>query len=286
MREKLAFLVISSLLLCGPVLAQEPAAMCGVPDVDPETARWIERLVEGYRARGKADVQPVRIPVAFHVVTAGQQGQVSRKQIGTMMRHLNWAFRGSPYSFYLERIDRTDRPAWHNNCGPETPTERAMKRRLARDPKRVLNMYVCKPYIPQTRNYVLGYSTFPSQYEEGSFLHGVQIHPDAIPGGAEPWYNTYGLGAHEVGHYLGLYHTFQGACGSPTGDHVDDTPAQAAPQFDCPENVDTCPFQEGFDDVRNFMNYSDDRCMEHFTPGQIERTIGMTGTFRPTLVPW
>ena len=68
MREKLAVLVLSSLLLCGPVLAQE-TAVCGVADLDPERARWIDMLVESYQ--GKIDVRPVRIPVAFHVITAG-----------------------------------------------------------------------------------------------------------------------------------------------------------------------------------------------------------------------
>lgn len=283
MREKLASLVISSLLLCGPVLAQGTEAMCGVPDMDPETARWIHRLAEGYER--KADVRPVRIPVAFHVITAGPQGRVTMQQIRKLMSRLNWGFRGTPYSFYLQRVDRLNNPAWFNDCGPDTANEAAMKRRLARDPKRVLNIYSCKPYIHGLDRYVNGISSYPSDWDEGSFLHGIQLNPASLPGSTDPRFRNHGIAAHEVGHYLGLFHTFQGGCGA-TGDYVADTPSQAEPHNACPESIDTCPDAQGPDDVRNFMNYSDDRCMEHFTPGQIERMIEMTGMFRPTLVPW
>lgn len=288
MRNKLTVLVLLSLALCSPVFAQEKAAVpCGVRELDPETARMIDVLTERLRPESLADVQPVRIPVAFHVITSGKEGRVASRHIRTLVSRLNWAFRGTPYSFYLERIDRRNNPAWFKDCGPGSRNEAAMKKRLARDPKRVLNMYSCKPFIPTEGGgfYVTGYSSFPLDYDEGSHMHGVLLNPSGLPGGTDPRYNTYGIAAHEVGHYLGLLHTFQGGCGA-NGDRVEDTPPQAEPHNSCKPGIDTCADAAGPDDAHNFMNYSDDRCMQHFTPGQIERTILLTGTYRPTLVPW
>jgi hypothetical protein len=78
---------------------------------------------------------------------------------------------------------------------------------------------------------------------------------------------------------MGLYHTFQGACGK-TGDFVDDTPAEQSAAFGCPTERDSCSRDAGVDPVDNFMDFTDDACKFGFTLGQEERMSRSFETFR------
>jgi PKD repeat protein len=87
-------------------------------------------------------------------------------------------------------------------------------------------------------------------------------------------------GTHEVGHWLGLYHTFQDGCLGSTsatcnnaGDRVCDTPQAREPNYKCPSLPNTCtdtPINHP-DQIENYMDYSDGTCQNMFTLGQKTR---------------
>ncbi|MFB4313520.1 zinc metalloprotease [Actinomadura sp. 21ATH] len=216
-----------------------------------------------YRAEGR-----VNVPVYFHVLHDGASGNVSRATVQRQIEVLNRAHAGSGaraaatgFTFTLKGVTRTDNAGWYRD--PERH-EATFKPRLRKGDARTLNLYSA-----DMGEDLLGWSTFPWKYRAEPKMDGVIVHPGSLPGGTIPNFDQGHTATHEVGHWLGLYHTFQDGCGGE-GDRVADTPAERDPANGCPDGRDTCP-TPGKDPVHNYMNYSHDKCMHEFTRGQSTR---------------
>lgn len=215
------------------------------------------------------------IPVVFHVArTSDGTGNVKRTHVKRQIRVLNRGYAGEGFQFELRAIRRLVDDEFATGC-LDAKIERNFKNRHAVDPARTLNIYTCIP-----ADGVLGYAYSPWDFEESDSRHGVVVRYSTLPKGTAAPYNLGDTLTHEVGHYLGLLHTFEGGCSD--GDEVSDTPAEQIPAFGCPIKRDTCSAAGG-DPVRNFMNYSDDACMNTFTPQQAARMRDLVATFRPSL---
>ncbi|HLT45724.1 MAG TPA: M43 family zinc metalloprotease [Rubricoccaceae bacterium] len=276
--------------------AWQPGVRCAVPDATPEEMAAVRAEVDAFLAQQGGTIEAggtVTIPVAFHVVNSGTtvgQGNITDQMINDQIEVLNEAYDGTTgghnttFRFELDVVTRTTNASWFSGCA-NGGTEATMKQTLSHSPATHLNIYTCNP-----SGGLLGWATFPWMYPENHYMHGIVILHSSVPGGSAFPYNQGDTATHEVGHYLGLYHTFQGGCaGGDTppgcesgGDQVCDTAAESSPAFGCPAGRNTCG-TGGPDPIDNFMDYTDDACMHLFTAGQSTRMDQLVATYRPTI---
>ncbi|XXU15349.1 zinc metalloprotease [Sorangium sp. So ce861] len=249
---------------------------CATVELSEVEREAVDQFVRSRVAAGFTAETPVTIPVHFHVINKGtgiSNGDVPNSMIAAQIEVLNNAYATTRFQFELVEVDRTTNATWYTMSLGST-AERQAKRTLRKGGPDHLNLYTAN-----LGGGLLGWATFPSNYAANPSDDGVVILYSSLPGGTAAPYNLGDTGTHEVGHWLGLYHTFQGGCNSKSGDAVDDTPAERSAAYGCPMGKDTCR-GAGLDPVTNFMDYTDDSCMNSFTAGQAARMSSFWDTYR------
>jgi hypothetical protein len=220
------------------------------------------------------------LDVYFHVVYANETyegGWVTDEQIEQQMEVMNKAYNTTGLSFNLVNVSRIENEEWFTRLGPESPEESEMKLAHRHGNSSTLNVWTVGFQEGEGQG-LLGYATFPADYEGKPTMDGVVLLYSTMPGGQKPPYNKGMTLVHEAGHWGGLYHTFEGGCAG-NGDYVDDTPPEADAAYGCPKKRSTCPGGKK-DPVTNYMDYSDDACMTGFTEGQATRLRAHMRAFR------
>ncbi|CAE6480718.1 unnamed protein product [Rhizoctonia solani] len=223
----------------------------------------------------------VTIPVHWHAIQSNESlagGHVSMRQIDDSIDVLNKDYGPAGFHFNLVNITYITNQTWFDrpNSNPNNTYQTEMKAALRQGDAGTLNIYSTN----LTLSNLLGYATFPYSYQYKPKDDGVVFRYSSVPGGTERSYNLGKTLTHEVGHWFGLYHTFQGGCDG-NGDEVWDTPAQLTPTSGCPSYApDSCPNKPGRDPIHNFMDYSYDACLNEFTAGQIDRMRQQFAAYR------
>ena len=275
---------------------------------DAQFEAWATPLVNKYKAmRTSSQIGGIiTIPVVVHVIHSGQaEGtapNITDAQVQSQITVLNQDYRklsGSPgyntnqvgadiqIEFALAQVDPKgnptngiDRRAFCEQSWSDIDIEATLKPTTIWDPNQYMNMWS----INLTDKTVLGYAQFPNAaglpglassggtsttdgvvssytafgsnlYNDGSFL-------------LDATYNAGRTMTHEVGHWLGLRHIWgDSTCGT---DYCDDTPIHHDANYGCPVvlSCDVAPVNEM---VENYMDYTDDGCMNIFTQNQKDR---------------
>ncbi len=280
--------------------SKDPTLQQRMQDIENFTLRKVKKM---NTSQGKIVGNVIQIPVVVHVIYSNSQENISEAQIQSQIAVLNEDFRrtnsdqnsrwsqaaDTEIEFYLAEIDAlgntTNGITRKASTKTEWGTTDAIK--LASqggvnpwNTAEYLNIWVCN-----IGGGILGYAQFPGG---SAATDGVVISPQYF-GSSDKGSNFYLVApfdkgrttTHEVGHFLNLRHIWgDGGCG--VDDAVADTPLSAGANYGCAAESTSCGSE---DMVQNYMDYSDDSCMNLYTLGQKSRmrAVLAEGGFRGSL---
>lgn len=325
--QKTKLLLLIAFMLCYCINLNAQVKECGFDEIlraqlkDPAKALQIKAMDEKIRVRQNAITNArlngqqyiisgpngniYEIPVVFHIFERGDaqgtQFNPSDAQIINTLNYLNEVYaatyQGVPgpgnggaetrIHFVLARrspdcgpttgINRIDASAVQDYAqSGVTSTNEPTLRNMSRWPR---NQYV-NIWVTWTIATANGYAYLPLESDvsvDGIFMRAERVNPGmaTLP--------------HEMGHVMGLYHTFQGASGATCpvnndcttdGDKVCDTDPHSESYSGCPlqDQINPCTNQVYGTVLTNYMSYSDNICRNRFTQGQADRMLAaLTG---------
>ena len=303
MKHLIAILLLSGLLsttsaqrLCGSesyvaqMIRKSPSIQQGYNEAEQQIKATLAK--DKFKHRDTSSNEIINVPVVIHILYKISAQNISDAQIQSQLEALNKDFAHEnadrvntpkafqPFAadikikFCLAQVDpkgkRTSGVIRKSTNTEAFSADDAMKYSLnggdnAWDSKKYLNIWVCN-----LGGRSLGYATPPGGPAD---LDGVVIAFDAFgtTGTLRPLFNKGRTATHEIGHWLGLKHVWGDTdCGD---DGVDDTPRQRSYNYGCPSfpHVTECSADANGDMFMNYMDFSDDACMNMFTAGQSKR---------------
>lgn len=188
------------------------------------------------------------------------------------MRVLNETFAPHNIQFVLQNVSHTVNDEWATSTRNKDKSV-ALRRGNYDD----LNIFF-ESRVGTRPDTITGLCEFPVQDPANTGINGTSwavwdgCHVGAVtmPGGpgvpGDPGNNQGKTGTHEVGHWFGLFHVFDGFDCNGEGDFVDDTPMMAGASKGCNMGQDTCPDHPGLDPIHNYMDYSSNEWYVYLLP--------------------
>ena len=273
-----------------------------IREYSPKLMPMIQKLSNS--TSEKTAITKYKIPVVVHVIHEGGEENITDQQIRSQISVLNEDFQkrqssksigvggaNASVEFFLAKFapngDSTKGITRHysyNTTHSASNTDEIKYFRLLEwDRNRYLNIWVVKS-IDKT---VLGYCPGGTMSSEIDGLV-VRARNFGKVGNISPPYHYGTTATHEIGHWLGLMHTFSGCClekddCNSCGDLVCDTPNSSTEVHGCPENeINSClDWPLDIPDIKfNYMSYFHDNCMNNFTEGQVGRMWSVLDNFR------
>ncbi|MES2515742.1 MAG: M43 family zinc metalloprotease [Bacteroidota bacterium] len=281
----------------------------------------MNQRIAGYHPSPAKVSQVLTIPVVVHVIHTNGPENISNQQIIDGIAHLNEAFANTgaynsasgvntniqfclaqqdPAGYFTNGITRTVSSLTEVTAESQ---DAMLKNLIVWNTTKYLNIWLVKEITSISMGPAMaGYAMFPSSH--GQLFDGI-VNEAALFGSSV---HSSKVHIHEAGHYLGLYHTFEGGCTNTNcqtdGDKVCDTPPDnSTAPVACNGSVNTCstddddvslnnPFRptalggqgDQPDMFENYMDYGYQTCQTHFSNGQSTRMNAALSTERMSLL--
>ncbi len=280
----------------------------------------IERYTQQFIQQGNANrsnVVVITIPVVFHIIYSTAAQNISTARINAQIERLNIDFAKMnsdtgliPPAFQSIAANTQIQFCLAQQDPNGVSTNGILRISTTTNPLPTFPSSVSAPwnrnnylniYVGNFSGGILGVAQLPGGSASSDYVNALFTTvggPGAL--GTEPNYDLGRTLTHEIGHWLNLYHTFEGGCSGLTanncanaGDRVCDTPPTSSSNFGCPGIQNTCtettPFPPPYsndqnDQTMNYMDYPDDACMFMFSAGQAARMTACLNGIRSSLL--